>query len=58
MDLALHEPRETLRREVELFIRGSGMVALTNRIEEILREAYVSGVQDGFRDAVVKEAAR
>jgi hypothetical protein len=34
------------------------MVALTNRIEEILREAYVSGVQDGFRDAVVKEAAR
>lgn len=53
MESALAEPRETIRKEVERFIRESGVDALSSRISDMLKEAYIEGAKDGFRQAVV-----
>lgn len=56
MDGALAEPTKTIHDEMYLFIKGSGIDMLTARVVSMLKEAYVAGVQDGYRNAVMNES--
>lgn len=56
MDAALHEPRDEVRNEIELILRGRGLDALVASVIEHLNRAYIAGARDGHADAVIRGA--